>query len=316
MSSTMVKPSEEEFKEETIEEEKVEEVEKVEESEVSEVEIGEVAKEEVVTEEEVKERIVEEVVYRLMFPKGKEVKYVFTALANLLHEANLVISPDGIKLKSIDPSKVSLIILDIPSVNLEDFQVSSEVKIGLVFDLLKKIVKRVKARDKVEFAVDLGKNKFYLTIYTKKGREGGLYRRFGIPIINIAEEEVPEPSLTFPVRIKMDVDVFTDIVAAADEVSDSVTLVAKPESFIIKAVGEGGKLLEAEYSSRDEAIYEYDVEEACESTYSTEFILDITRQMKQISEYVLIEFGSNKPLKLTFEFAVGKVLYFLAPRVS
>ncbi len=313
------------LEEEKLEEEE-EEVEETEES-VSEAEEREI-------EEEVEEKLeeeaesaaeetsesmlvseeVEEGVLQVMFPKGKEVKHLFIALANLLHEANITLSPDGIKMRSIDPSKVSLIVLDIPSVNLEEMRVPRETRVGLVFDILKKIAKRIKARDKIEFTVKPGAGKFYLTIYTKKGREAGTYRKFGIPIVNVAEEEVPEPNLTFPVRIRMDADTFTDIVAAADEISDAVTFIAKPDTFVIKAVGEGGKMLEAEYSRTDESIYEMDVEEASEATYSTEYILDCARQMRQICEYIIIEFATNKPLRLTFEFSIGRLQFYLAPR--
>ncbi|GEM_PF-250137 len=318
-------PEEEEteIKEEEVEEtteEVAEEVEAKEEAETEETVVEKAEEEEgaVVTEEvgiaEEKAELAEEEVCQVMFPKGKDVKYLFTALANLLHEANLVFTPDGIKMKSIDPSKVSLLILDIPSVNLEEVRVPREMKVGIVFDIIKKIAKRIKARDKIEFLVKPGTGRFYLTIYSKKGREAGIYRRFGIPIINVAEEEIPEPSLTYPVRIRMDIDTFTDIVAAADEITDAVTFIAKPDAFIIKAMGEGGKGLEAEYTRTDEAIYELEAEETCEATYSTEYILDCARQMKQICEYVIIEFATNKPLKLVFEFSVGKLQFYLAPR--
>ncbi|WP_243678459.1 hypothetical protein [Vulcanisaeta distributa] len=92
--------------------------------------------------------------YRIMFPKGKEFRYVFTALANLLQESNLVIDSEGIKMKSIDPSKVSLVILNIPGSSLEEYTVTKELKVGISFDLVKKILKRVKAREKVELGVD------------------------------------------------------------------------------------------------------------------------------------------------------------------
>jgi len=307
---------EEEVEKEEIVEEGVEEMKEEEQTEAeTSVEAAEATEAEAVSEEAAvtEEELAEEAI-QVMFPKGKDVKYLFIALANLLHEANIVFTPDGIKMRSIDPSKVSLIVLDIPSVNLEEIRVPKETRVGLVFDIVKKIAKRIKARDKVEFTVKPGAGRFYLTIYTKKGREAGTYRRFGIPVINVAEEEIPEPSLTFPVRIRMDADTFTDIVAAADEISDAVTFIAKPDAFIIKAVGEGGKTLEAEYTRTDEAIYEMDVEEVSEATYSTEYILDCARQMRQICEYVIIEFATNKPLRLTFEFSVGKLQFYLAPR--
>ncbi|GAB6944726.1 DNA polymerase sliding clamp [Vulcanisaeta sp. JCM 14467] len=254
--------------------------------------------------------------YRIMFPKGKEFRYVFTALANLLQESNLVIDSEGIKMKSIDPSKVSLVILNIPGSGLEEYTVTKELKVGISFDLIKKILKRVKAREKVELGVDTAKNRFFITIYTKKGREGGFYRRFGLPIINIAEEEVPEPKLEYPVRIRMDMDIFVDVLSAASEFSDSVRFIAKEDSLSIVAEGEGGKAIETTYSSSDEVFYEYSVQGSHDSTYSVELLLDFIKPMKQIGETVTIEFDNNKPLKLTIDFAIGSIQFYLAPRVA
>jgi len=254
--------------------------------------------------------------YRIMFPKGKEFRYVFTALANLLQETNFVIDTEGIKMKSIDPSKVSLIILNIPGSSLEEYSVTKELKVGISFDLVKKILKRIGARDKVELGVDMGKNKFFITIYTKKGKEGGFHRRFGIPIINIAEEEVPEPKLEYPVRVRMDMDAFLDVISAAGEISDSVKFVVDEDKFSIIAEGEGGKALETTYTSSDEVFYEYSVQGSHNSTYAIELLLDFVRPMRQVSDTVTIEFDNNKPLKLTMDFAIGSLQFYLAPRVA
>ncbi|BDR91132.1 DNA polymerase sliding clamp [Vulcanisaeta souniana] len=254
--------------------------------------------------------------YRIMFPKGREFRYVFTALANLLQESNLVIDTEGIKMKSIDPSKVSLVILDIPGSGLEEYNVTKELKVGISFDIVKKILKRVKAREKVELGVDTARNRFFITIYTKKGREGGFYRRFGLPIINIAEEEVPEPKLEYSVRIKMDMGAFLDVVSSASEISDSVKFIAKEDSFSIIAEGEGGKEIETTYTSSDEVFYEFTVQGTHDATYSVELLLDFIRPMRQISETVTIEFDNNKPLRLTMDFAIGSIQFYLAPRVA
>ncbi len=305
---------EEEFREEV--EESEEEAERVEEAET----ITEEGASATVEEEGVggiTEEVVSGVVQRLMFPKGKEFRYAFTALANVLQEANLIVDSEGIRLKSIDPSKVSLVVLRIPSTSLEEFEVSRELRIGLNFDIIKKILKRIKARQKVELSVDLARNRFYITIYTKKGRESGFYRRFGLPIINVAEEEIPEPQIEYPVRIRMDLETFIDLIASADELSDSVKLIAAEDSFTIFAEGEGGKALETTFPKDDPAFFEFHVEDGVhESTYSTEILVDFLRPMKQISRTVTIGFDTNKPLRLILDFAIGKIEFYLAPRVA
>ncbi len=55
-------------------------------------------------------------------------------------------------------------------------------------------------------------------------------------------------------------DVFVDLLSSASEVSDSVKLFAKEDSFSILAEGEGGKSIETTYSSGDEVFYEYSVQ--------------------------------------------------------
>jgi hypothetical protein len=52
------------------------------------------------------------------------------------------------------------------------------------------------------------------------------------------------------------------------------------------------------------------------STYAIELLLDFVRPMKQVSDTVTIEFDNNKPLKLTMDFAIGSLQFYLAPRVA
>jgi len=255
-------------------------------------------------------------VFRVLFPRGKEFRYALSAVSTMIPEANLTIGPDGIALKSIDPSKVSLIMLSIPSSGLEEYRVSREIKVGISFDVMRKILSRVKSREKLELQIDTVRNRFYVVIYGGKGKEGGFYRRFGLPIINVSEEEVPEPRIDYPVRIRMSMDVFIDVVASAEDISDSVILAATEDEFSVSSVGEGGKSIESTYSSNDESIYDYSVSSPQRAMYSAELIMDFLRNMKQICESVTIEFATNKPLRLTFEFPIGMAQFYLAPRVS
>jgi proliferating cell nuclear antigen len=254
-------------------------------------------------------------VFRIIFPRGKEFRYGLAALSTLLQEANLVMNPEGIRLKSIDPSKVSLVMLDIPSTGLEEYHVSSEVKIGISFDLVKKVLSRVRSRDRVELQVDTARNRLYIVMHSG-GKDGGLYRRFGLPIINIAEEEVPEPRIDYPVRIRMSMESFVDVMASAQDISDSVILAATEDEFTVSSIGEGGKSIESVYPSGDESIYDYSVKSPQKAMYSVELIMDFVRNMRQICESLTLEFATNKPLKLTFEFPIGMIQFYLAPRVS
>lgn len=256
-------------------------------------------------------------VYLFTFPKGKDVRYVFLGLAQVLNEALFTMSPDGISLKAIDASKVSLIMLNIPSTALESVNITDVVKVGVIFDVVKKLARRIRAKDKVEIGVDKGKNKFVMVIYYgAKGKESGMYRKFYIPIVDVAAEDIPEPKIDYPVRIRMDIDAFRDALSMAEDISDSITFSADPESFTIKTIGEGGRYYEVQYQSTDEVFQEFSVSEKHEASYSLDYIANMNRQMSPICDYVTIEFATNKPIRLTYDFASGSLIYYVAPRAT
>ncbi len=259
---------------------------------------------------------VSEGAYTFLFPKGKEPRYVLEALSIALSEANLVLAPDGVRLKALDPSKVALFSLDIPSLNLEEYNVEDTVKVGILFTSIRPALKRIAARNKVEFGVDTRRNRFMMVIYPKKGKESGVYRRFSFPIVRVEEEEVPEPQLEFDATVKMASDVLVDILASAGEISDVVTLTASEDMFVVRAEGEGGKEIYAEFPRDHDAIYDLYASGTVTARYSVEYLLDFSRKMKNVSKVATVEFSTKKPLKMLFDFAVGTVYMMLAPRID
>ncbi|MFP3178764.1 MAG: DNA polymerase sliding clamp [Thermocladium sp.] len=253
-------------------------------------------------------------VYSLLFPKGKDVRYVFSAMATMLKDAAFSLGPDGVKLRAMDSSKVSIIMLDIPSSSLDEVNIGEEIKVGISFDVLRKIMRRISSRDKVEFIVDKPQGKLHVVIYTKKGKEGGMYRKFSLSLIDVSMEDVPEPNLEYPIRITADLDSMLDIIAAANDISDIVSFTAAANQFIIRAEGEGGKAIESIYQSTDELFHEYVVNTEGSASYSAKQILGFMSQMRQICDAVTMEFATDKPLKLTFNFSTGSLLLYLLQR--
>ncbi len=253
-------------------------------------------------------------VYSLLFPKGKDVRYAFSALSTILKSASLKVGPEGVKMKAIDDAKISLILLEIPASSLDEVNIGEDAEVGISFDVLKKIMKRIGSRDKVELIIDKRQAKLGVVIYTKKGREGGIYRKFSVPLMDVSEEEVPEPNLTYPIRITADLASMQDVIAATADIGEAVTFTAAPDQFAIRAEGDGGKSIESIYQSTDELFHEYSAGEGGTATYSADHILGFMSQMRQICDAVTMEFATNKPLKLTFNFSTGSVVLYLAPR--
>ncbi len=255
-------------------------------------------------------------VARAMFPKGKEPRYAFEALISMLPEAVLNFGVDGISMKALDPSKVALLQLEFTAGGLEEYSVDHDVKIGLIFSTVKDALKRVGAAEKLEIGVDEEKQRFVMMVYPKKGREAGIYRRFSFPIVQLAEEEIPEINVEYDASFEMDSSTFDDVMAFAEQVSDSVLIQVSPDSVAFKAEGEGGKATESEFGRDSEALFDINAQGAVKAKYTVELIRNVSGKLKGISKRVKVELGDAKPLRLTYEFAAGRFVMVLAPRVD
>ena len=253
---------------------------------------------------------------RALFPKGKEPRYVFEALIKTLPEAVFVFTHGGIGLKSLDPTKTVLFDLKFHATALEDYVVEEETRVGLIFTTIKDVIKRIGVAEKLELEVDNERNRFSLYVYPKKGKEVGLVRRFSFPIVQVAEEEVPELSLTFDASFEIGSPAFDDVLAMVGEVSDWIQITASPEGIAFKGVGDGGKAAEVELSRDSESVFSISAEGAVSAKYSVETLKDINDKMKSVSRRVKVELSQSKPLKLTYEFSTGTFSAVVAPRAD
>lgn len=251
---------------------------------------------------------------RAMFSKGKEPRYVFQALISMLPEASFSFTADGITLKALDPSKVALLELNFTAGGLEEYYVDHDVRIGLLFSTLKDAIKRVGAAEKLEIGVDEERQRFVMSVYPKKGKESGITRRFSFPIVQLAEEEVPEINVEYDASFVMDASTFDDMMAMAEEVSDAVTIQVAGSSVTFRAVGEGGREAYAEFGQESEALYEVSASGAISAKYTVELVRNISSKLKSVTKRVRVELGEGKPMRLTYEFASGTFYMILAPR--
>ena len=255
-------------------------------------------------------------VARALFPKGKEPRYAFEALISMLPEVTLSFAADGISMKALDPSKVALLQLSFTAGGLEEYSVDRDVKIGLILSSVRDALKRVGAAEKLEIGVDEERRRFVMMVYPKKGREAGISRKFSFPIVQLAEEEVPEINIEYEASFEMDSATFDDMIALAESVSDAVSIQVSQDSVEFSAEGEGGREAASEFGRDSEALYDINAQGTVKAKYSVELIRNVSGTLKGISKRVKAELGDSKPLRLTYEFATGAFTMVLAPRAD
>ena len=158
--------------------------------------------------------------FKFVLPSAKLWRNVIEATSELIDEANFIAKPDGVSLRSMDPSHVAMIEVVLPVSFFDEYICDVEVNIGVNLDELKRLLRRAGANDRLEMEI-LDPSRLTIKFI------GRAHRTFNMPLIDISAEDIPAPSLDFNVYARLISDVLSDAVKDAAIVSDYVKLLLK-----------------------------------------------------------------------------------------
>ena len=243
---------------------------------------------------------------RLAVSDTKVLKSIVDSISNLIDEAKLVVSSDGINMRAMDPAHVALVDLSMSRAAFEEYHVESALELGIDFDRLNTILKRAGSGDRIELSSSEDASALIITI------RNSAMRRFDLPLTDVSEEELRIPQLDFLAEVEIDPKILGEGIKDAEIVSDHVTLRCDSENLYISASGDLGNV---EVRVAKEQAISFDVAEPCGSMFSIEYLKDMLKA-GDMAETVRINLGRDIPLKLEF-LAEGVTLSFLlAPRVE
>ncbi|MGC9116336.1 MAG: proliferating cell nuclear antigen (pcna) [Conexivisphaera sp.] len=230
------------------------------------------------------------------------------ALAGLVEEASFEVSPEGISLRAMDPSRVAMVSLTWTSASFEEYSCGSSTTISIRVDDLRKVMKRADKKDKV--TMELGEGN--LTFRLRNGYE----REFVVPLVEAGEALRPLPKLSFNVQAKILQRSLRKLLEDVEAISDHITLSARQDSIEFSGKSELGRV-RARLTTSDPDLLELIVKEPSEATYSLEYLADFVKSVKP-AEVATLEFSSKMPIKLSFPLDErGSLMeFYLAPRME
>jgi proliferating cell nuclear antigen len=247
---------------------------------------------------------------RFVLP-AREWRYIIEGLAAIVEEASFVATPEGLKLRALDPGRVAMVDLFMPPTAFEEYSCPAEVKFAVELENVIETLRRVHKDDKVAFEVSDGR-----IIVTLLDANGRIARRFRLPLLDTAVQELPAPKLNFTVAAKVLSDAFRDALKDAELFSDSVRLKAEGESLLVTARSDRGEV-ETRFSLSGGSLVEISVEKPAEAAYGVELLSKIVSKAYRVSEVATLRFAASMPLELTLSVAGGGTLkYFVAPRAE
>ncbi|RLI22853.1 proliferating cell nuclear antigen (pcna) [Candidatus Bathyarchaeota archaeon] len=248
--------------------------------------------------------------FKIKLADARLLKNMISAISTLIDEATFNISPEGINLKAMDPSRVAMVDFEWPKTVFDEYVCEQPTKMCINISELLKLLRRTGKDEYVELSLDEKTGKLQITLV-------GKYRRtFMMPTLETAEEEIPTPKLTFNVKAKATTDGLKGALNEASLVSDHVRLEADTEKLILRATGDiMGAVIELTKGS--DALLDIEVSEPSKATYSLSYLSEIVKAASATSDIATLEFSTDMPIKLDFQQPrEGKLVFYLAPRIE
>ncbi|MEM2102325.1 MAG: proliferating cell nuclear antigen (pcna) [Candidatus Bathyarchaeia archaeon] len=252
--------------------------------------------------------------YRTLFKvkvnDAKQLRDMITSISILVDEATYDITPDGMKLRAMDPSRVAMVDFEWPKTVFDEYVCDVPTKMCLNVTELLKLLKRAGKDEAVELALDEKTGRLQVSI------SGKYTRTFNMPTLEAAEEEVPTPKLAFNAKIKATTQGLREAIEDAALVSDHVRIEADPEKLVLHATGDlmGANI---ELKKGSDALLDLEVKETVKATFSLSYLNEIIKTAAATSEIATLEFSTDMPIKLDFQQPKeGKLTFYLAPRIE
>ncbi len=244
---------------------------------------------------------------KLVLSDSKTLRQSLDAIAELITDAEFVVNEYGLSLKAIDPSQIALVIYNLPRDAFEDFKITGQKKLGVNIPSLQQIVKRAKPEDKVILEVGASK-RLNITL------QGTTKRSFSINLLDLSASELPNPSITYDVFVKIKAPILADGVKDAALFASYLTIKIDNANISISTTSTKGELA-SETSLTNADVLDKDIKGDAKSIYSIDFLESLLKGASNDTE-LEIYLKTDAPLKLKYKIQESTIQYFLAPRIE
>jgi proliferating cell nuclear antigen len=244
---------------------------------------------------------------RLVIQDAPALKSAVDAIVCLVEEGQFEVKSDGLHLKAMDPSQISMVSFSMPKEAFVEYNLPEEMKIGVDIGQLSNVLSRGKKGEKAELSVEEGR--LVIKFSGEKHK-----RTFKVPLIETGDRVQREPKIEFKNVARVKADTLKEIFKDAKLVSSHVRLQLTPEQFIVDVRGESGDV-KAEFDKGSPELPELTTSGTAKATFPLQYLEDMVKATSSNAP-VTINLETDRPLKLEYEIEGAKVVYYLAPRIE
>jgi proliferating cell nuclear antigen len=244
---------------------------------------------------------------RLVIQEAPALKAAIDSIVCLVEEGQFEVKADGLHLKAMDPSQISMVSFTMPKEAFVEYNVPEEMKIGTDIGQLSNVLARGKKGEKAELSVEEGR--LVVRFFGDKHK-----RTFKVPLIETGDRVQREPKIEFQNTVRIKADAFKETLKDAKLISSHVRLQLSDTQFVVDVRGENGDV-KAEFDKGSAELPELTVVSGAKATFPLQYLEDMVKATSAQSN-ITINLETDRPLKLEYDIEGAKVVYFLAPRIE
>lgn len=244
---------------------------------------------------------------RLVIQEAPALKAAIDSIVCLVEEGQFEVKADGLHLKAMDPSQISMVSFTMPKEAFVEYNVPEEMKIGTDIGQLSNVLARGKKGEKAELSIEEGR--LVVRFFGEKHK-----RTFKVPLIETGDRVQREPKIEFKNTARIKADAFKETLKDAKLVSSHVRLALSEAQLVVDVRGENGDV-KAEFDKGSAELPELTAEGGARATFPLQYLEDMVKATSA-SSIITINLETDRPLRLGYDIEGAKVVYFLAPRIE
>lgn len=236
---------------------------------------------------------------------AKLLKNIFKLHDKLVNEEIMSFNKDGINFKTVDPAHVCMIIQTIPRDNIELYDITNNIDIGIdVNKMLSLFTGSIKKNELIALEydyVDLG----LISSFNMFKRRTSVIDINGLPTPKI-------PNLTLPASVSLNTDILDNFCKQANKISDHFKIVIDKDGLTLKAKGDYDKI---ELLIEKQDLEAHDCDDSYSSLYSIDYFSNVISNLKNLHKIVTLQIDNDNPIRITGNDRV-KTEVLIAPRIE
>lgn len=243
--------------------------------------------------------------------QSSSIKTLFEVLKDVLSDANIVLNPSGIHITALDPTKLSLIDLNLEGNKFETYYCPNKKIIGVSMNSIYKLIKSTSNKDNISFIMH--KNNNTQIIIRIENAEKKSRTEYNLNLLDLDEENLSIPETEFDYIINLPSGDFQRLSRDMQNLSDYINIKLENDILNISCKGDFASQNTSIGETSHGLIFHKKSDTIYNHTFSLKYI-NLFTKTTNLSNIIEISLKNDYPLCIKYSVAnLGQIRFCLAP---